>query len=883
MFVNAQWEDLDDTGYFKTLDLIAGYASTSLGSQRVRQLRPLANISDIMQEIALVADLRSLMESDDGFHMPPYTDITEHIQAIKAHVPALDPLMLRDLAKNVRASISLRKRALSIAESRPGLALLFNGLQPNSLLASSVEESIDESGEILDRASSKLRSLRRRVGDCRERIGKSLKGFIGKAKADVQEEIVTTRSSRYVVLLKSGARARNQGIVHDESGSGQAVYFEPMEVFELNNELASFRAEEREEVLRILRELTSIAAGSIYSLESDFSILQNLDTVYARAGFARARHCEIPQLGAGRNLRILQGRHPLLGDRALPVDIIMPDDVRFLIISGPNAGGKSVTLKMVALMTMLAQTAIPIPASPDTSLPLFDTLFTDIGDKQSIESNLSTFSSHIVSLDRITRNAAEGTLVLIDEICDGTDPEEAAALAMGVVRKLKSSGAFCIITSHYSPLKVFAMEEPGVVNGAMTFDEETLTPTFRLRVGLPGKSYGIAIARRMGMDKEVIATSLEYLSEDKVRVEDVVTSLEKTRVELDAELDEARRNREALISLRQDLETRMEELRNREEIELMDLLQSTLREIHEEKQCVSALISELRQSVKEGHPKSTGRSFARGNGHHGVHSSSMSVRTSTLPDGSGAGLSGGSGVSDGSVAPAASESSAAVHLSRPNGREGCEWPEGGKGNSGENSGGNSGEGREGREGSGRRALKALSNMEEKLRRRLGTIQSSRPAACFAPGAKVLVTRISKKGLLVERRGDDAWLVELGSLRMTVETTDLRLIDQATQLEPRKSSRAENGIRADAAVRTSFSPVLDLRGEYVEEALMKVERFIADSMFNDMETVRIIHGKGTGRLRRAVTDYLRECSFVSSYALAEYNDGGNGVTIVRMVR
>lgn len=834
MFVKALQEDLADTGYFRTLDLIAGFASTPLGSQKVRELRPLADLAEINSELNLVSSLRTLMEGNDGFHMPPYTDISDHLEAIRGRIPVLEPLQLRDIAKNIRATISLRKRASFITMEMPELAFLFNQFQPNSLLASSVEDAIDENGEVLDRASSALRSIRRRLGTCRESIGKALKNYITKVKADVQEEIVTTRSSRYVVLMKAGAKARNQGIVHDESGSGQAVYFEPLKIFEMNNELASLRAAERDEILRILRELTVMAATSLPALEADFAVLMKLDTVYARANFSSRRLCSVPQLGKDLNLSILSARHPLLGDRAVPVDVVMPEGIRFLIISGPNAGGKSVALKLVALMCMMAQTGIPIPASADTSLPLFDRLQTDIGDKQSIESDLSTFSSHIVTLDRITRKAARGTLVLIDEICDGTDPEEASALAMGVVRKLKDSGAFCLITSHYSPLKVFAMEEQGVTNGAMAFDEDTLSPTFKLKIGLPGKSYGIAIAQRMGMEDEVINTALNYLSGDRVRVEDVVAGLERTRTELELQLEEAEKSRQQAQILRQELETRLEEIRNSEQVELMELFQSNLREICEEKQRIAAMVDELRRMVR---PEALDQAPAR---EPQQPRPQDSVTEENIP------------------APSAQA------------------------------------------GQGKAALKALGAMEEMLRRRMGKVKSSRPAPSFQRGAKVMVTNLNQKGVLMEERADGTWLVEIGSLRMSVKQSNLRLLDQGaaagTQQRTDDSDRRGSamdadlpaltraqGARADAAARSSFSPVLDLRGEYVEEGLLRVERFLVDAITNDMGIVRIIHGKGTGKLRRAVTDYLKTSALVESFRLADYNDGGSGVTVVKVMR
>lgn len=809
-------EDLEDTGYFKMLSLVAGYATTSMGSDRILESMPSVEENFIRVELGLVMEILRLIESTDGFYLPLIRDTRRALRRAGGKAPMLDGRELKDVALNVHAATELRKSIKSLKDKAPGAGAVIARLHAPGSVAQAIDRAIGDEGEVLDNASRELVAIRRRISENRERIGRELKKFLGVAGTDVQEDIVTTRSSRYVVLLKAGAKSRNRGLVHDESGTGQAVYFEPLEVVELNNDLARSRMEEQAEILRIFRELTFLVAENIGALVADLETLIFLDSLYARARYSSASFCCAPDIGEGRELRLLKARHPLLGKKAVSVDILFPRGIRFLIISGPNAGGKSVALKMTGLLPVMAQTGIPIPASSDSTMPVFRSLLTDIGDKGSIESNLSTFSSHIVSLGRITREAGRDSLVLIDEICDGTDPDEAAALAMGVVRHLKASGATCLITSHYTPLKLFAMEEDGVENGAMTFDEVSLAPTFELKVGLPGKSFGLAIAARFGLDPSIVDAARMFLSTDRVSIEDILGVLEAKEAEIAARLERAISAEGKVSAMAEEYETLLADIRIREEAAIFDLYESARRDLDSEKRRIHAIVEKLRHRLDE---------LDAGIGYAGESAA--------------IGFSAGSGNGFGSERVSGTDTDA------------------------------------------REALAMIRRLREKVDRSL----KGRPVvkAGFSDGDPVRIKTLDQKGTIIGGSPEDrVFTVEVGSVRVTVPALNLEYLNQGEQIPDQASVYERRSVNPDRILtREAFSPEIDIRGKYVDEALDIVERFLVAAEVHNMEWVRIIHGKGTGRLRKGVTEFLRESGLVESFRLADYNEGGSGATVVKV--
>lgn len=866
-------EDLEDTGFFKVLSLLAGYATTPMGADMILESMPSTDENFIRDELGLSVEIMRLVESTDGFYLPPIRDTRKALRRAGGKAPLLDGRDLKDIALNVHAAIELRKSLKSLEEKSKGTAGVIARLHAPGSVAQAVDRAIGDEGEILDNASRELVAIRRRIADCRERIGRELKKFMGVAGTDVQEDIVTTRSSRYVVLLKTGAKSRNRGLVHDESGTGQAVYFEPLEVVEMNNDVARAKMEEQAEILRILRELTFLVAENLGALESDLATLADLDSLYARARFSSALDCNSPDIGAGKELRLLKARHPLLGKKAVPVDILFPKGVRFLIISGPNAGGKSVALKMTGLLPMMAQSGIPIPASADSTMPIFSTLLTDIGDKGSIESSLSTFSSHIVSLSRITREARCDSLVLIDEICDGTDPDEAAALAMGVVRHLKAAGATCLITSHYTPLKLFAMEEEGVENGAMTFDEVSLAPTYELKVGLPGKSFGLAIASRFGLDPAIVDSAKTFLSTDRVSIEDILGVLEAKEAEIAERLENARTSETRAASLSDEYGRLLSDLRIREEAAIFDLYESARRELDGEKRRIHAIVEKLRVRLGEtdapafpdpGLPAMSGAESGAGGSlpaHPGgdeavpADSGSLPVEPGVMSAVPLPGVDLGAKTTNpedrGSVLD---RDGFADHIGDP-----------------------------GQPGDARDALALIRRLRERVDRGLRNRPVSK--AGFSDGDQVRIKTLGQKGTVIGGTpGDRAYTIEVGSVRVTVPAVNLEHLGSGEQIPDHSRVLERRSVNPDRILtKESFSPEIDIRGKYVDEALDLVERFLIAAEAHNMEWVRIIHGKGTGRLRKGVTDFLRESAMVESFRLADYHDGGSGATIVRVRR
>ncbi len=597
---------LEVLGYADVLRVVGGMASSSLGRAAVEALTPATDRMVIVEELARVSEMVALVGSDDGWGLPQVPDLREALRRLRIEGSVLDPAELRNASVLLTGSRTTRRFLRGERERFARLAVEAEWLADLPAVVARLDGAIDEQGEVRDDATPELSRLRRQIGGARGRIVARLNSFLSTLPDQyrVPDSGVTIREGRYVVAVRREGRGSVGGIVHDESGTGATLFIEPPAAIEMMNELRELEAEEVREVRRILRDLTAELRPHRQALEGSLEALVRLDTLLARARYAIRVDGVAPQVipEGHRGLEIINGRHPLLlaqGDPVVPFDLQMEPDERTLVISGPNTGGKTVLLKGIGLIALMAQSGIVPPVAERTRLPIFRSVYADIGDEQSIEASLSTFSAHLRNLRQTMQEADDGSLVLIDEIGSGTDPVEGGALARAILQTLTRRSAFTVATTHIGELKLLATEDERIVNASLQFDAERLEPTYRLLKGIPGRSYGLAIARRLGMPDEVLNEAEAALPEGERDVARLLLELEAkeqraadTAADLQRELDEARSRAAELEQREVDLRAREKDAERRARQQARDLLMHARRE-------VEAAIEQVRAAADE--------------------------------------------------------------------------------------------------------------------------------------------------------------------------------------------------------------------------------------------------------------------------------------------
>lgn len=536
--------------YDKIAAQIASHAISDLGKRHCADMRPMTKHELVQRLLEMTGGAQSVMLQLGGNPMQPFEDIRELLnRCAVGGIPAPGELLFA--AKTLR-SIRLVKSRIAQANEIGTLATLLNGLSPAQRIEEEIFRCIIGEEEIADDASTELRRIRRQIKLASERVRQKLNEIMQSASSRpmLQDAIITMRNGRYVVPVKAEFAGAMGGLEHDRSASGATVFIEPLAVLKANNELRELEAAERNEIQRILQALGGLLGEVKESVALSIENLGELDLLFAKADWAKAQKAVFPEVGAGGGMKLVAARHPLISrDRVVPIDLVLDVDTKALIITGPNTGGKTVTLKTAGLFVLLAQSGVFLPCDK-AQLPFFHALYADIGDEQSIEQSLSTFSSHMVNLVDIVRHAGSGTLVLADELGVGTDPVEGAALAIAMLEALTGQGATVIATTHYSELKSFAMTEPGYVNAGMEFDSQTLMPTYRVMIGFASSSNAFEISRRLGLPDEIIENAKEKVSDEAMRLEDAIRAAENLRMlaqrQLQQALDNGKVEREAL-------------------------------------------------------------------------------------------------------------------------------------------------------------------------------------------------------------------------------------------------------------------------------------------------------------------------------------------------
>ena len=650
--------------------------------------------------------------------------------------------------------------------------------------------------EMADNASPKLKDIRRSIHQQNQAIKNKLSRIITSSsnKTYLQDAIVTMRDGRYVIPVKQEYRSFFPGMVHDQSKGGATLFIEPQGVVELNNKLRELEVEEQLEIARILAELSSRVAEHYREIRSNLELLIKLDFIMAKGKLSCKMHASEPKIDADGELRLISARHPLIEyKKAVPVDIRIGGDYRTLIITGPNTGGKTVSLKTAGLLVMMAQSGLHIPASHASTLPIFGEVFADIGDEQSIEQSLSTFSSHMKNIVSIIDKASYDSLVLVDELGAGTDPTEGAALAIAILERFYDSGALTMATTHYNELKKYALATSGVENAAMEFDVETLTPTYRLLIGVPGKSNAFEISKKLGLSESVIERASEHIKHGDMEFENVISSIEDDKRKAAADRLDAE-------SMRAEIEERLKKLEEKEKAiseKRADIIAEAKREARE-------LLRETKSAVKD--VQKDLRRLQKSGAHTNLNTGAL-------------------------------------------------------------------------EKSRRKINEAEDLVSEKVVKQVNSEPVS--ADTLKIGDRVKLLTIGQNGTILSLPDEKGNLmINIGALKVKARLQDLMLINEGKDRKPQAKSSSKYGslLRSKSS---SVSASINVMGKNLEDALADVEKYLDDVYMAGLDMVSIIHGRGGGILKDGIRQMLKRKKYVDSYGAASYNDGGEGVTIVRM--
>ncbi|MDY3249270.1 MAG: endonuclease MutS2 [Candidatus Choladocola sp.] len=778
--------------YPKIIQKLTEYAASEPGKELCRNLVPSADIHEIRRMQRETTDAVSRILRRGSVSFSGLYDIRGSLKRLEIG----SSLNIEELLRVCRLlETALRVKSWSRSDtdehSEDSLEEMFAALQPLSPLSSEIRRCILSEDEISDDASPGLRQVRRSMKLTNDKIRAQLNSLVnGSARAYLQDAVITQRNGRFCIPVKAEYRGQVPGMIHDQSSTGSTLFVEPMAVVKLNNDLRELEIQEEKEIEIVLATLSGLVAEEAENLRTDVILLTELDFIFARAQLSCSYNGSEPDFNEEGRIRIKKGRHPLLDPKkVVPVDIRLGDDFDLLVISGPNTGGKTVSLKTVGLFTLLGQAGLHIPAFDHSELSVFHEVYADIGDEQSIEQSLSTFSSHMTNIVSFWEHADEKSLVLFDELGAGTDPTEGAALAIAILDNLHRRGIRTIATTHYSELKVFALSTPGVQNGCCEFNVETLRPTYRLLIGVPGKSNAFAISEKLGLPDYIIDEAKEHLSKEDEDFEDVISDLEANRLIIEKEQQEINRYKQEVEELKKRLERKEDRLESSRE--------AILQKAREEAQ---AMLREAKEYADE-----TIRKYNR-----------LGKQT---------------------------DASKKMEQERTKLREKMSGLE-----------------------------KDISaKTERKPKKELS-------AKDLRIGDSVRVLSMNLKGTVSTKPDAKGNLfVQMGILRSQVNLRDLEKLEDEPVLKT--ASSRTGGSKVKMAKSYSISAEINLIGKTTDEAIAELDKYLDDAYLAHLSPVRVVHGKGSGALRKAVHEYLRRQKHVKSYRLGEFGEGDAGVTIV----
>lgn len=595
--------------YNKILDQLTEYAFSADARSRCQKLRPITDRAQIEQLQQQTSDALSRLFKYGSLSFSGVTDIRDSLKRLEigGALSAIELLRVCSLLESAKRAKAFARSQEDNDQPDDSLTGLFAGIEPLTPLCDEIRRCILSEDEIADDASSTLHSIRRSMRGMNDKIRAQMNSMISNTttRSYLQDTVITMRDGRYCLPVKAEAKSLVPGMIHDQSSTGSTLFIEPMAVVNLNNEYKELQLREQEEIEVILAGLSNLTASYATQLLADYELLTELDFIFARAAFAQTYNGVAPLFNDDGRIHIRKGRHPLLDPKkVVPIDVRLGEDFRLLIVTGPNTGGKTVSLKTVGLLTLMGQSGLHIPASERSELGIFDEVFADIGDEQSIEQSLSTFSSHMVNIIRILEQVNDRSLVLFDELCAGTDPTEGAALAISILSKLHLYGARIMATTHYSEIKVYALSTPGVENACCEFDVATLSPTYRLLIGIPGKSNAFAISEKLGLPSDLITDAKGRISKSEGDFEDLIADLEKSRSTIEREQLEINQYKAEIESLKEKLEQKQERLDSSRDKILREANEQAYNILKEAKDVADETIRNFNKYGKAGAPVS---------------------------------------------------------------------------------------------------------------------------------------------------------------------------------------------------------------------------------------------------------------------------------------
>ena len=772
--------------FTKIREQLAGKALTEMGAERCRALVPSCDMAEIQLWQQETEEAAVVLQYIGGHPMMAFQDVRPFL-ALADKGATLSPKALLSIAELLRASRTARDALVTDRDNTPLLRQKAEGLCTLRHLEQDITDAILSEDEIADRASAELMNIRRHLRGATERIKEKLNQMVRNASFQkyLQDPIITVRNDRYVLPVKAEYRANVPGLVHDQSTSGATLFIEPMAAVEMGNELKQWELKERQEIERILAALSAEVAPYAGQLRETIDLLAELDFVFAKGLLAREMYAVTPKLNNEGRINIVRGRHPLIDrEKVVPTNLWMGRDFTTLVITGPNTGGKTVTLKTVGLFTLMAQAGLQVPADIGTELAVFEQVFADIGDEQSIEQSLSTFSSHMVNIVSIMHEVTPHDLVLFDELGAGTDPTEGAALAQAILTRLLHIRVRTLATTHYSELKAFALSTKGVENASVEFDVETLRPTYRLSIGVPGKSNAFEISRKLGLPENLIDAAKELISGENIRFEDVIANAEYHRQVAEREREIAAQASAETIRLRDEAEKLRKEMEEKRETTMRKAREDARRLMEQTRRESESIIADLKRMKKE--------------------MNSPDAQTNAIR---------------------------------------------------------------------KRIEQGVDSLSEGLTKK---VDNTLPPKTVKPGDRVEILTLGQQGTVLSAPDSKGEVqLQAGIMKFKAHLSQLRLIREE-QPKQKATVRANTG-----AMARVVKMECDVRGMTLDEALNAVDQYLNEAVLAGMGEVSIIHGKGTGVLRRGIQQHLKRHMLVKSYRLGVYGEGEDGVTVVTL--
>ena len=782
---------LNKLEYGKILDNLSNYCHTYIGKEKALGLSPSNNKEIVEKILSETTEAVSLLERNGTPPLSEIEDIRVYIKMLESS-NTLSAKALLDICNILNMSDELKAYFSNFIddESYEHLRIYFDSLYTNPSIVDKIKKSVIDSETIADNASSNLANIRRHIRQSEQEIKNKLNSILHSSYAKyMQENVVTIRNDRYVIPVKQEYRSQVKGFVHDISSSGSTVFIEPTSVFEANNTINNLRVDESAEIERILQSLSSLLFPYTNELLTDINAIGTLDFIFAKARYSNEIKGITPEINTAKYINLINARHPLIEpQKVVPISVDIGQDFSLLIITGPNTGGKTVTLKTVGLLCLMACSGLNIPADENSSIYVFDNIFADIGDDQSIADSLSTFSSHIRNISNIVNEATSESLILVDELGSGTDPLEGANLAISILEYLKNSDILCLATTHYQELKKYALITDKVQNASVEFDIENLKPTYKLLIGIPGKSNAFAISEKLGLKKEIIDRAASLLDKKDVDFEVLLKSIYDDKIEIEREKEETQKNLNQIEILKNNLKKDDTKIRE------------------QEKEIINSAKLEARQILLNAKDDAT----------------SMIGKMKEI-----------------------SESSA--------------------------------------------ELKQLNNLRNSLNNSIKNISltgnedlnvSALDESEIVPGTKVFVATLGQNGIVLSKISKSKEVqVQIGLIKTNV---NIKYLEKPKNSKEDLTERVQSSYTTNRISKTrTANSEINVIGLTVDEALPLIDKFLDDCFLAKLQTARIVHGKGTGKLRKGIHSYLKKNKRVKSFRVGTYGEGEMGVTIVEI--